>query len=50
MTPATLSATRSCKIEDVFKRAVEAVGPEMGAVSASISWRGDAHPVAAFAH
>ena len=37
MTPATLAATFVLKFENVFERAVEAVGPEMCSAGASTS-------------
>jgi hypothetical protein len=38
------------KVEDIFERAVEAVGPEMSAIDCIDKLRGDAHPTACFAH
>ena len=50
MTPATLDRHLVLKLEDVFERAVEAIGPEMRAGDRIDQLRGDAHPVAALAH
>src|ERR1700720_2821665 len=46
MTPATLAATFVLKFENVFERAVEAVGPEMCSAERVDQLRGDADAVA----
>jgi hypothetical protein len=50
MTPATLAATFVLKFENVFDRAVEAVGPEMCSAERVDQLRGDADAVAGLVH
>src|SRR5262249_43171014 len=38
------------KLEDLFQRAVEMIGPEMRPATGIDQLSGDAHPIAAFAH